>query len=123
MAFADPAVVTVNAVAKNLVRINQDGYGSTYRLRSALDDYTMKANNSSYKDKNTGMMMDRHSLDIVHTVFATSTVPAIRRHVYVVIENQQGDTLSDPLNVAAGLLTYLTASSGANISKLLNFES
>lgn len=123
MAFADPAVVTVNAVAKNLVRINQDGYGSTYRLRSALDDYTMKANNSSYKDKNTGMMMDRHSLDIVHTVFATTTVPAIRRHVYVVIENQQGDTLSDPLNVAVGLLSYLTAGSGANISKLLNFES
>lgn len=123
MAFADPAVVTVNAVAKNLVRINQDGYGSTYRLRSATDDYTMLSKNSSYKDKVSGQMIDRHSLDIVHTVFATTTTPQIKRHVYVVIENQQGDTLADPLNVAVGLLTYLTASSGANISKLLNFES
>lgn len=123
MAFADPAVVTINAVAKNIVRINQDGFGSTYRLRSALDDYTMIVKNTSYKDKKSGQMIDRHSVDLVHTVFATSTVPAIRRHVYTVIENQQGDTLTDPRDVAAGLLTFLTASSGANITKLMNFES
>lgn len=123
MALADPAVITVNAVAKNLVRINQDGYGSTYRLRSATDDFTMLVKNSSYKDKKTGRMIDRHSMDIVHTVFSTTTAPEFRRHAYVVIENQQGDTLADPLNVVLGLLSFLTASSGANISKLLNFES
>lgn len=123
MAIADPAVVTINSVAKNLVRINQDGYGSTYRLRSADDDFTMIVKNSSYKDKKTGAQMDRHSIDLVHTVFPTSTDPAIRRHAYVVLENQQGDTLSDPKDMVAGLLTFLTASSAANITKLLNFES
>lgn len=123
MAIADPAVVTINSVAKNLVRINQDGYGSTYRLRSADDDFTMIVKNSSYKDKKTGAQMDRHSIDLVHTVFPTSTDPAIRRHAYVVLENQQGDTLADPKDFVAGLLTFLTASSAANITKLLNFES
>lgn len=123
MAFSDPAVVTVNAVAKNLLRINQDGYGSTYRLRSATDDYTMIVKNSSYKEKGTGRQVDRHTIDILLTVFATATVPEIKRHCYVVVENQLGDTLTDPRDVVVGLLTFLTASSGANITKLLNFES
>jgi hypothetical protein len=123
MAFADPLVITVNAVAKNLVRINQDGYGSSYRLRSATDDYTVLTKNSSYTDKKTGQNMDRHSVDITHTVFATPTAVAIKRHCYIVVENQQGDTLSDPLNMVIGFLAMLQASSGANITKLLNFES
>jgi hypothetical protein len=123
MAFSDPAVVTINGVAKNLVRINQDGYGSTYRLRSATDDITMVSKNSSYTDKKSGQLMDRHSLDIVQTVFATSTLPAYKRHAYVIIENQQGDTLTDPVYVANGLLTFLSASSGANITKMINFVS
>lgn len=123
MAFNDPAVVTINAVAKNLIRINQDGLGSIYRLRSATDDITMTSKNSTYVDKKTGANMDRHSLDIVQTVFATSTLPAYRRHAYVVFENQQGDTLTDPVNVASGLLTFLTASSNANLSKMVNSES
>jgi hypothetical protein len=32
MAFSDPAALTYNAVAKNLNRNNQDGYGSTFFL-------------------------------------------------------------------------------------------
>jgi len=63
-------------------------------------------------------------VEIINNVFpvAPSTV-GIRRKAYVVIENQQGDTLADPVNVALGLLAYLTASSGANITKMLNSES
>jgi hypothetical protein len=123
MAFADPAVVTINAVAKNLVRINQDGYGSTYRLRSATDDITMLVKNSSYFSKKLGQNIDRHSVDITQTVFATSTLPSYTRHCYVVVENQQGDTLTDPVNVASGILTFLTAGSNANLNKLMNSES
>lgn len=120
MALADPAVVTINSVAKNLVRINQDSYGSTYRLRSATDDITMIVKNSSYLDKKSGQNIDRHTVDIVQTVFATATLPAYKRHTYVVVENQQGDTLTDPQYVASGLLAYLTA---GNITKLMNSES
>lgn len=123
MAIADPAVVTIDSVAKNLVRINQDGFGSTYRLRSATDDYTMLVKNSSYTDKKTGKVMDRHSVDLTHTIFAAGDNPSYKRHCYVVIENQQGDTLADPVKFASGLLTFLTASTNANITKLLNFES
>jgi hypothetical protein len=123
MAFADPAVVTINAVAKNLVRINQDAYGSTYRLRSATDDITMIVKNSSYFSKKLGVQLDRHSVDITQTVFATGSNPAFTRHCYVVLENQQGDTLTDPVYMASGLLSFLTASTNANLNKLMNSES
>lgn len=119
--FADPSVVTVNAVAKNLVRINQDKYSSEYMLRTATDEFRLSLRNSSYTDKKRGVTIDRHNAELIQTVFPVA--PATTSHVrkaYVVIENQQGDTLLDPRYVAAGLLVFLT---NANIDKLMNFES
>lgn len=49
--FADPQTLTVNAVAKALVRINQDQYSSEYLLRSSTDEFRLKIRNSSYLDK------------------------------------------------------------------------
>lgn len=122
--FADPAVVTINAVAKNLVRINQDKYSSEYLLRSATEEYRLFIRNSSRNDSRTGKVIDRHNAELIHTVFpvAPATMATVRK-AYVVIENEQGDTLADPTYVAAGLLAFLTASSNANITKMLNSES
>jgi hypothetical protein len=119
--FADPSVVTVNAVAKNLVRVNQDDYGSEYRLRSATNEFKLFIRNTSYLDKKRGVTIDRHNVEFTETVFpvAPATTSFIRKQ-YVVIENQQGDTLTDPKNNALGLLAFLT---GANIDKLMNTES
>jgi hypothetical protein len=119
--FADPAVVTINAVAKNLVRINQDKYSSEYLLRSSTDEIRLNIRNSSYVDKKRGVSIDRHNVEIIQTVFpAVAGDPSIVRKTYVVIENQIGDTLTDPRNVALGLLAFLTS---AKIDQLMNFES
>lgn len=122
--FADPAPLTVNTVAKNLVRINQDKYSSEYLLRSTTDEFRLNIRNSTYLDKKRGVMIDRHNVELIHTVFpvAPATLSCVRK-TYVVIENQQGDTLTESTHVAAALFSYLTASSNANIGKLLNFES
>jgi hypothetical protein len=119
--FADPSVVTINAVAKNLVRINQDKYSSEYVLRSATDEYRLNIRNSSYTDKKRGVTIDRHNAELIHTVFpvSPSTLSTVRK-VYTVIENQRGDTLVDPRNTALGLFAFLMS---ANIDKLMNFES
>jgi hypothetical protein len=119
--FADPSVVTINAVAKNLVRINQDKYSSEYMLRSATDEYRLNLRNSSYTDKKRGVVIDRHNAELIHTVFPVSpaTLSTVRK-VYAVIENQRGDTLVDPRNAALGLFAFLTS---ANIDKLMNLES
>jgi hypothetical protein len=123
MAFADPAVVTINSVANNLIRINQDNGGANYRLLGADDDFVMTVRNTSRVDKKTGATIERHSVDLLQTIFPTSTDPAIRRHAYVVVENQLGDSPADVVKLAAGLLAYLTASTNANLTKLLNSES
>lgn len=119
--FADPSVVTINAVAKNLVRINQDKYSSEYLLRTATEEFRLNLRNSSYTDKKRGVVIDRHNAELIHTVFpvAPATLSTIRK-TYAVIENQRGDTLTDPRNAALGLFAFLTS---ANIDKLMNFES
>jgi hypothetical protein len=119
--FADPAVVTVNAVAKNLVRINQDKYSSEYMLRTSTEEYRLNIRNTSYTDKKRGVSLDRHNVELIHTVFpvAPATLSTVRK-VYTVIENQKGDTLTDPRYVALALYAFLTS---AQIDKLLNFES
>lgn len=122
--FADPAVISINAVNKSLVRINQDKYSSEYLLRSATNELRLNIRNTQARlDKKTGQSIERHNAEFIETVFATATTPAYVRKTYVVIENQVGDTLVDPLYDAVGLLSFLTASSGANITKMMNSES
>ncbi|DAD51811.1 coat protein [ssRNA phage Gerhypos.4_12] len=119
--FADPAVVTINAVAKNLVRINQDKYSSEYLLRTSTEEHRLFIRNTSYVDKRRGVTIDRHNVEIVNTVFPVApATTSIVRKTYTVIENQQGDTLVDPRNVALGLFAFL---SSAKIDQLMNLES
>jgi hypothetical protein len=122
--FTDPQTITVNAVPRSLQKINQDKYSSEYLLRSSTDEYRLIIRNSSGLNKKRGVTVDRHNVEFTHTVFpvAPATLSTVRK-VYFVIENQQGDTLTDPTNVAAGLFAWATASSNANITKVMNFES
>lgn len=122
--FADPAVLTIGGQAKSLVRINQDQYSSEYCLRSATDEFRLRVRNQTYLDKKRGVSIDRHNVELVHTVFpvAPATLSTVRK-CYAVLENQQGDTLTDPVNVASGMFAFLTATSNANLTKLTNFES
>lgn len=126
--FADPQTITINAVDKTLKKINQDKYSSEYLLRSSTDELRLVIRNTSYLDKKRGVNIDRHNCELTQTVFpvAPATLSTVRK-CYTVIENQQGDTLTDPTNVASALLCWLTIVSGvvtnANITKLMNFES
>lgn len=124
MAFADPAVITINGVAKSLVRIRQDGYSSEYRLLEATQELKLNVRNSSRTDKGSKVSFQRHNVELIQTIFpvAPSTVSTVRK-AYVVVENQVGDTVTDPVLTALGLLSYLTASSGANVTKMMNSES
>jgi hypothetical protein len=121
--FADPQTLTVNAVAKALNRIDSGHGTSKYYLRSTTDEFVLNIRNSTYTDKKRGVLVDRHNVEFVHTVFpvAPATLSTIRK-TYVVIDNQQGDTLTDPTYVASALFAWLTASSNANITKLMNLE-
>lgn len=122
--FADPQTVTINAVGKVLTRVNQDQYSSEYRLREATGEYKLSIRNTSYLDKKRGVQIDRHNIELTQVVFpvAPATLSTVRK-CYAVVENQVGDTLTDPVLVAAGLFAWATASTNANLTKLMNFES
>lgn len=125
MSFASPAVISINSVNKSLNRVNGPVNGaSEYHLRSATDDYFLSIRNTKRVDKKTGVTISRHNAELVHTVFPVA--PAVNstvRKTYLVIENQEGDTLTDPTYVAAGLFNFMTATSNANIALLMNDES
>lgn len=122
--FADPQTLTVNSVAKALNRISSGQGSSEYLLRSATEEFRLNIRNTSYTDKKRQVVIDRHNVESVHTVFpvAPSLVSQVRK-TYFVIENQRGDTLTDPVYLASALFTWATASSNANTTKLINYES
>jgi hypothetical protein len=120
--FPDPLVVTINAVAKNLIRINQDGYSSEYLLKEATGEYRAKLRNSSRTDSTRGgKVIDRHNIELVYTIYPVSPAifPTIRKE-YIVFENDVGDDSALVAKLVAGLSAFTTE---ANATKLLNFES
>lgn len=122
MAFPETITITINAVAKVLNRIRDVDYGSEYRFRNAnVESFKLLIKNSTYVDKTTKRSVDRHSVELTHTVNPVSpeTIPTIRKS-YLVLENQQVDTIVDPTKFALGLIGFMTE---ANITKLVNFES
>lgn len=118
--YADPQTITVNAVAKAMNRINSDNFASEYFLRNTLDEFRLKIRHSNYVDKTSKKIIDRHNVEFVQTVYATSTVPQIVRKAYVVFENERADGSTEPLNFDSGFIAWFTS---PNITKLLNLES
>lgn len=117
--FADPITITVNAVAKSLVKINQDSYGSEYFLREATQEFRLRIRNTTFTPKG-GRITDRHNVEFTNVVYATETVASKTRKAYSVFEHERSDT--DTL-VAKGFVGHAGFLTEANINKLLNYES
>jgi hypothetical protein len=120
--FSDPLTVTINAVAKNLIRINQDGYSSEYLLKEADGEYRLRIRNSTYSDsKRGGKSVDRHNVELIHMLYpvAPAVYPTIRKD-YHVFEMDVGDTAANMAKLVAGLSAFM---SEANATKMINFES
>jgi hypothetical protein len=103
--LANTLTLTVNAVAKVLVRINQDNYGSEYRLLSDTERYTLKIRHSSTKPKNGDSGFDSHNVMVEHVVFPTLTTLGKTMTVSTTLRGEVGsspvnlDYLSDALGV------------------------
>lgn len=107
-----------------VTRINQDGYSSEYLFRSSSRELRLTIRNVTYLDKKRGVNVDRHTVQLTETIFAVA--PAVLSNIrksYLVFENQQGDDPSAAVGIALGLCGFLTPSSGANLTKMVNFES
>jgi len=101
--LANTLTLTVNSVAKVLTRINQDNYGSEYRLLSATERYTLKIRHSVQKSGVSSF--DSHNVLVEHVVFATPTTAMKTMTVSTTLRGEVGtdpaalDYLSDALGV------------------------
>jgi hypothetical protein len=110
MTIPNPLVITVNAVAKNLPRINSDNYGSEYYLQETLQEFRVKIRHSrEAKPVGGALQVERHNVELTHTVYATSTTPAITVTEYVVIRNDANNTAVN-MGYINGALTGLLTS-------------
>lgn len=116
--FADTLTITVNTVAKVLVKINQDAYASEYMLREATQQFVLRIRHTEVN--RNGASVDRHNVEITQTIFATESAAEIVRKVYVVIEVAKSD-LDTYLSTA--MADFLKLSSPAVLTKLIGWES
>lgn len=108
MTIANPLVITYNAVAKNLPRINMDNYGSEYLLQETLQEFRVKIRHQKESPKD-GVVYDRHNVELTHVLYATATDPAKTTVEYVVIRNVLAETATE-LGYLNGALTGLLTS-------------
>lgn len=118
--LGDTITVTVNAVAKVLTKINQDGYSAEYLLRESTGKYSLKIRHSKDKAQANGVQYDRHAADFQYTIFAAGAVPEFYRRCYVTIVNSSTDDATQVGYIVTGLEAYLNA---ANVSKVVGWES
>lgn len=120
--LGDTVGITVNAVAKTLAKINQDGYSSEYYLRETLQEFRMKIRHT--KDRpaaGSGVQVDRHNIELTQTIYpvAPATANKVRR-CYVVITNENSDDATALGYLQSALNGFMTA---PNVSKFANWES
>lgn len=77
--FGNTLGVTIGADAvRNLTRVNQDNYGSTYRLATATEFTELVIRNSTSKEG--GYVYDRHNAELRLTVYGAADGSSPEKH-------------------------------------------
>lgn len=108
MTLANPAVVTVNAVAYDLPRINMDNFGSEYLYSGTTFELRLKIRNSKEGVKAGVTQVDRHNVELTQTVYPTTDTPQIVRQAYMVIRNGFSDDKALVQDVGEALVDFMT---------------
>lgn len=109
MTIPNPLVITVNAVAKNLPRINQDSYGSEYYLEEATQSFRVKIRHSQESVQKTGVQFDRHNVELTQTIYGSGGNPDEVFQTYVVLRNAKSTTATNLGYLQSALNGLLTA--------------
>ena len=121
MAFADPQVVKVDGTNNvNLPRVSTGEFSSEYL--SSDGTITLRLSTANGRRKRHVCRLDLSK--ITTDPFDTSQNVEVGTSVYLVIDKPlAGFNATEMLNLVNGLTAYLTASSSANVVKLLGSES
>lgn len=119
MALSDPQSVTINAVAKSLPRISVGDNSSIYQI----DDASVKLTVSSQygKRKRTLLRLDFQKTAPDPLISSTNIVYSMS--VSLTVDRPLvGFTVAEQKQIVDAVSGYLTASSGANTTKILGGE-
>ncbi len=118
--FADPQSVTINAVANSLPRVSTSGGSSTYQK----DD-----GNVSLFVATTSGKRNRHVVKLQHRKIAADPLVGSVNINYqmsatlTIDRPQLGYSIAEAKQIVDALTAWLTASTGANVTKVLGAES
>jgi hypothetical protein len=117
--FTDPQSVTINAVANSLPRISSGINSGSFQK----DDTTVKLEIShQYGKRNRRLVKLTHSKIAPDPLISSTNIRYSMSINLVVDTPTTGYTVAESKQVVDGLTAWLTASSGANITKLLGGE-
>lgn len=94
--FSNTLTLTISAVARTLIRVNQDNYGSVYLYKDAVEKLTMKIRHST--ETQNGFPVNRHNVVLEHIVYATPTTSEKYFTMTVTLRDREG---SGPANLLA----------------------
>lgn len=121
MSFGSTISVTINAVAKVLPKINQDNYGSTYKLFETTGSVELTIRHSKESPQKNGKVYDRHNLQLTQTIYATPTVPETVKIAYAVLRNLPDDDFTKVGHLDKAFADLLV--SGTVIADLISWQS
>lgn len=120
MAFSDPQSVTINAVPQTLPRTSSGPNSGVF----TKDDGSVKLAMSNTYGKRTRRMVRLDHKKIAADPLQPSTNTTFSMSCYLVADVPlAGYTVAEQKQIVDALTAYLTASSGANVTKLLGGES
>lgn len=113
-----------------LVKVNNDNYGSEYRLRGTAHDYVIKIRNSVETPRADGVQFTRHNAEFTVTERGDPTAdPPTKDVPYIVsftARMPKGGDAALMKAIAGHLATQIAlygSPAGLKLQKMLNFES
>lgn len=118
--LGDTITITINAVAKILTKVNQDGYASEYRLNETLSQFVLRVRHTKDRVSAGSKERHRHQVTLTETVLATATAPQFDRVSQITLVSNFDDPAANQGYNQVGLEAWGTQ---ANIVKLVGWES
>lgn len=117
--YADPQSITIASVPNSLPRISVRENASTY----SKDDGSVKLSiSSSYGKRTRRTARVDHQKFAQDPLFPAQNTPASMSFYIVADVPKTGYTVAQQKEIADGLVAWLSASSGANLTRLLGGE-
>jgi uncharacterized protein YfdQ (DUF2303 family) len=115
--LTSPITITVDGVAHNLSRINQDNFTSVYLKKDTNVEYRLTIRHS-YEGKAGNGQIERHNCEFMITTWDVDGNSTVEQ-AYVVMRTPRGGDASAQVDLATGLMAFVTT----NAAALVGWES